>query len=158
MKVDFNGVTTNFDSIPLGGFFMFDLSRGGSFGICVAVADNKRAAISLPTSTSREKRLGWLQVGGLNQTFIHFPGAVLRPVLTSVAEAGSSAGSVLICAGQKRFIRGYENDHYRTFNVETGLVEELSPHDVVYFTQWNVGLLVDQSFEEIYRFPPDTEN
>lgn len=160
MNVDFNGVIGNFDSIPLGGFFMFDLSRGGSFGICVAAADNKRAVISLPTSTSQSNRLGWLQVAGLNQTFIRFPNAILRPALSSVAEAGSSAGSVLICAGQKRFIRGYENSgfQHRTFNVETGLVEELSTHDVVYFTEWSVGLLVDGNFEAIYRFPPDTEN
>lgn len=160
MKVDFNGVTTNFDGIPLGGFFMFDLSRGGSFGICVAAADNKRAVISLPTSsTPREQRLGWLQIGGLNQTFIHFPDAVLRPVLSSVAEVGSLVGSALMCAGRKRFIRGYENSpfQYRTFNIETGEAEELLVHDVVLFTRWGVGLLVDSKFEEIYSFPPVIE-
>jgi hypothetical protein len=158
MKVDFTGVVTNLDGIPLGGFFMFDLSSGGAFGICVAAADNTRAVIALPTSASPQRQIGWLQTGGLHQTFIHFPEAVLRPALSSATQAGSSAaGSVLICAGQKRFVRGYENRgyQYRTFNVETGLVEEVPSHDVVYFTQWSVGLLVDDRFEELYSYPPN---
>ncbi|WP_166299870.1 hypothetical protein [Bradyrhizobium sp. 2S1] len=155
MQVDFSGVITNFDGVPPGGFFMFDLSTGGAFGLCVAVADDKRAIISLPGPRSRDKQFGWIQTDGLTQTFVYLPRAVLRPALSSAVQAGSAVGSFLICAGNKRFIRGYENAHYnRTFNVETGLAEnDVAMHDAVYFTEWRVGHVTDGNFEQIYSFP-----
>ncbi|MHC2623036.1 hypothetical protein ACVIW2_005068 [Bradyrhizobium huanghuaihaiense] len=157
MMVDFSGVVTTFDKVPLGGFFHFDLRTGGSYGICVGIAENKRAALSLPTPSSKDRRFGWIQVGGLNhQTVIHFPEAVLRPVLTSATEAGSTVGSVLICAGERKFIKGYEDHgmHQRTFDVETGMTAEITPLDIVNFAQWRVGKIVDGRFEELYCFPP----
>lgn len=160
MKVDFSGVVTKFDQVPLGGFFQFDRSSGGGYGICVGIAENKRAVISLPTPASRDIRFGWLTVGGINhQTLVYFPDAVLRPVLSSIAEAGSMPGSVLICAGEKRFIRAYEDGmHHRTFNIDTGLAEQVAPFEIVYFTKWRVGQIVDRQFEELYVFPPLLES
>lgn len=152
MKVDFTGVVTSFDGIPPGDFFMFDLRSGGAFGLCVAIADNKKAALSLPSANSKDR--AWIQVGGLtHQTFIHFPDAVLRLKLSSFTAVVTGAG--LICVGTQRFIRGYEQQgfQYSTFNVESGAMDQIAEHEGVQFSQWSAGIIIDGKFEELYSFP-----
>ncbi|WOH82132.1 hypothetical protein RX327_02735 [Bradyrhizobium sp. BEA-2-5] len=151
MQVDFKVVVTDFDDIPLGGFFQFALD--GSFGLCVADDGGRRAALTLPTADQREQKI-WLQLGGLtHQPLIHLPHAVLRPKLSS--RAHSVTGSGLICAGAQHFIRGYEAQaQYKTFDVKSGLIAAVADRQAVQFSEWSTGQLVDGKFEEVYSFPP----
>ncbi|MCC8955026.1 hypothetical protein H8B02_16735 [Bradyrhizobium sp. Pear77] len=152
MQVDFSGVITGFDGVPLGGFFQF--SSDGSFGICVADNDGTRATLALPTPHSKNHTI-WIQTGGLtHQPLIYFPDAVLRPKQSSCAP--HAIGSGLICAGAQHFIRGHETQFlHKTFDVDSGLIASVADHEAVLFSEWSAGQVVDGEFEELYSFPPN---
>ncbi|WP_375762866.1 hypothetical protein ACE10X_22395 [Bradyrhizobium sp. Pha-3] len=152
MQVDFNGVITGFDRLPLGGFFQF--SSDGSFGLCVADGGGARAALTLPTADSKNNTI-WIQIGGMTQPLIHFPDAAMRPKLSS--RIPRVIGSGLICAGAQRFIRAFETQsQHKIFDVESGLIAAVDDHQAVQFSEWSVGRTVDGKFEELYRFPPNS--
>jgi hypothetical protein len=158
VRIEFSGSVVSFDDLPIGGFFMSELNRGGAFGLCVSIADTKKAVIVFPNKGSSQESVS-LETGGLaNETFIHFAGAVLRPDLESVmaGEAGSPFGALISLDGHY-YIRAQDGrlrHHYRTFNVQSGLAEDpKGTGSAFHFARWKAGLMIDQKFEPIFSLP-----
>jgi hypothetical protein len=159
MNVEFQGSTVSFDDLPLGGFFMSELNRGGggTFGLCVSSADGKKGAVILLPRSSQEGASLETSHRLTNGTFIHFAGAAIRPDLASITagEVGSPFGA-LISVNAHYYIRAQEgrNGHFRTFNIQSGRYEDPQGAGTAFhFARWKAGLTVDQKFEPIYCFP-----
>src|SRR5882762_4184960 len=84
MNLDFPGIASSFDDLPLGGFFMFKRTEP-EFGLCV-LAGQTKSAIIFSRSEKAHAPL-WLAVGGLpHDTLISFPQATMRTELSSMSD------------------------------------------------------------------------
>jgi len=154
MRIDFSGSAVSFDDLPVGGFFMFDLHRGGAFGLCVAIG--KKAAVVFPREGTQERFA--LQVGGLtHETFICFADAVLRPDQSSIAGGEATSDGALTSVDGHYYMKAQEGVYYHNFHVQSGLAEDpRGTSNAFHFARWKVGSIIDQKFEPIFSFPAGT--
>ncbi len=154
MNLDFPGIASDFDDVPLGGFFMFKRTVP-EFGLCVSVGQMKSAIIF-----SRSEKLGvplWLAAGGLpNDALVRLPRATLRAELSSIVEDDRQALSgAVVSAGGKFYLRARQSiSSYFTFNLQTGAMED-PPYAAksIAFSRWQVGLPSERGFDLIFSFP-----
>ncbi len=143
MQFQIPGTATTFADLPVGSFFMFDISKR-KLGICVSDGQ-KKAAIMLPTLE--------LAIGGLpSGPVVSFPSAVLRASHTDICDAAS--GSLISAAGALYIRASQIVGGFRTFNLATGQMEAL-PQDVmaIAYSRWAVGIVIDGEFGPIFSFP-----
>jgi hypothetical protein len=154
MHLDFPGIASSFDDLPVGGFFMVK-RRTPEFGLCVSDGQTK-SAIIFSYSEKHHAPL-WLAAGGFpNDILISFPQATMRTELSSVSDDDNqSASGAVVSAGGEFYMRARKSlGNYYTFNLRTGTME--SPSDdakALAFSKWQVGLLVDHHFDPIFTFP-----
>lgn len=153
MKLELPGIAMAFDDLPIGSFFMFEQAKR-KFGICV-LDGQKRAAIILSTPERPDGRMPWLALGGLPQgVVVCFPTAILRANYSDIDNNIGQYGR-LISAGGKVYMRVSDNmGGDRTFNVETGRLENWSEGEMaIAYANWRLGILTDTKFDPIFSFP-----
>ncbi|MBR0797294.1 hypothetical protein JQ615_18050 [Bradyrhizobium jicamae] len=137
MQIDIPATPSRFDAVPIGGFF----ARKTDFGLCVSVDGKSKAAIIFSMNGAR------LQLGGLPYEVLYYPEATAQADLKSAVSRTENElpyGALVKSANGSYYIQvsdGGPTGHYRTFNVVTGLQEDLpSDAPAVSYGRWSVGL------------------
>ena len=152
MEVQLHGVPKKFSDVKPGGFFRSHKSK--DFGICVSTNGKDRAAVLLKERATPQFHTK------VPPEVVYFSQAIVRIADFEFSTDENQYGTLAVADDGEAYIQvPDEGASYQTFNLNTGLRTKL-PTNVspVFFSRWNVGILIDGKFNEIFSWPAKHES